>query len=630
MISYMVKGFREFAKKLSKLKKRKKRVISSYSCFRFILFLSLIQTVMAEAIQRGGLFSALSWVFADLPVFMLNYLLTLLLCLFFISIIGRLLPAVICSSVFLILLASVSLVKKQFLGDPLFPWDFSRLDQAWDLLPEYATEFIIVAILFGLFVLGLLVVGRMLIPRYKANWITRSTLFLFIIVVVPVLVFYRHTPLDAVLKKGDIEHIYWMQSENTLRNGFLLGFMMNIENIMIFQPESYNATNIERIVTDNLPDKAVLAKGTNTEHAVKPNIIFVLNEAFWDPTLLTEIEYSEDPIPFFRELRKNQVSGTMISPVFGGSTANVEFEILTGLSTKFLPQGAIAYQQYIERPLPAIPDLFRANNYVTAAIHPYHDWFYKRNEVFPLLGFDNFYSLKDFQDAEKSGEYISDREVSKMIISQIRETKEPAFIFALTMQNHGPYPEKRYSSNAIEVTGPLTPQSKEILETYTHGLKEADTALKELIKGLQKLDEPSAVIFMGDHLPFLGKEYLVYKQTGYITGNENQWSAADTIKMRSVPFIIWSNYGKEFKDQTLSSQYIGHFLLDLAGIEDSFLSNFTREMSEKLPVYGKTVNIDNEGKGLKQLPDDVKKLEEDYWLLQYDILFGQQYYKDYS
>ena len=37
----------------------------------------------------------------------------------------------------------------------------------------------------------------------------------------------------------------------------------------------------------------------------------------------------------------------MFSPEFGGMTANVEFEALTGFSNAFLPYGSIPYQQYV-------------------------------------------------------------------------------------------------------------------------------------------------------------------------------------------------------------------------------------------------------------------------------------------
>lgn len=648
MISFMARVYQEFVKVLVKVNKHQQhRVLSSYSFFRFVLVLTLLQTIVVEAIQRGGIISACYWLAANLQIFALNYFLTILICLFFIALTGSLRRTVIFSSIFLLFLAVISLIKKQFLGDPLFPWDFFRLDQAWDIFPRYSGEIIIALIQLGVLILGLIIAVKFLLPRYKAGWPLRSFLLLGIIIAVPILVFYRHTPLETALRDSNIEHIYWAQSENSLKNGFLLGFTMNLESMMISQPEDYNSTEIGRIVEENSPSTAALSAGSS-QSVQKPNIVFVLNEAFWDPLKLPGISFSNDPIPFFRELQSKNTAGTMISPVFGGSTAEVEFEILTGLSTKFLPQGAIAYQQYIQQAIPSIPRLLKENGYVTIAIHPYHDWFYKRNTVFPLLGFDHFYSLNDFAAAEVKGEYISDQEVSKKIVQQLQTTSEPSFIFAITMQNHGPYPEDRYLHNDISVEGTISSQGKGILETYAQGLRDADDSLKNLVSQVNQLEEPTVIIFMGDHLPYLGKDYLVYKETGYIQESENKWSLAETLKMKAVPYVIWANYelnvqnrdedgsqgsrttnGPEEPLGQLSAQFIGNCLLDYAGVHENFIINFTQSFAKMLPVYGKTVNIDNDGQSFKNLPEHLKVLEEDYWLLQYDILFGQQYFRDY-
>ncbi|MGI6449710.1 MAG: LTA synthase family protein [Desulfitobacteriia bacterium] len=629
-MSYMGKVCRGFAKVFLKITQGPSRsVVNSYTFFKMVLMLTLCQTILTEIIQRGSIISALYWLAIYPLTFALNYLLTLVFFLFFLILTGRLAITFILSTSSLVLLALSSLAKKQFLGDPLFPWDFLRLDQVWNLLPQYSGEIMLALLFLALLILGLLGSTRFLIPAYQASWPLRGCLLLIIGIIVPLVVFYRHTPLESALKQANIEHIYWAQSENSLKNGFLFGFAMNLESIMIVEPEGYNSAEIKRIMEENTPSTPALALGSAQPDS-KPNIVFILNEAFWDPTVLPQVSYSQNPLPFFQELRQKQHSGTMVSPVFGGSTANVEFEILTGLSTTFLPQGAIAYQQYIEHPIPSIARTFKNNGYVTTAIHPYHDWFYKRNTVFPNLGFDNFYSLKDFPEAEIKGEYVSDLEVSKKIAAELHKTREPAFIFAITMQNHGPYPEKRYPEKDIRVQGNLSPEGQAILETYVQGVHDADQALMSLLKSLEHLNEPTVVVFMGDHLPYLGKNYLVYKETGYIKDNENKWTAADTLKMRSLPTAVWFNYPTGLPNwEILSAKYLGNHLLELAGLQGTSINNFLADLAEKLPVYEKTVNINQKGQVSESLPAELKALERDYWLLQYDILFGRQYYQEY-
>lgn len=652
MISYMVKGFREFVKKILALAKRNSgKKLSALNFIPALILLTAGQTILIESIQRGSLTAAWIWLSRHLFIFLLNIVLAVIINFLCLSLSGSLAKAFSYSTIFLLIFTVVNQVKMQFLGEPLLPWDFSRIGQAANLLPKIAGEIGGVLVLFVLLLIGLFLLCRLFIPGHKVGRRARCALLIAVVLLAPVLIFYRHTPLQIVLNKANIEHLFWVPSENNLQNGILLGFTMNLENVMIFQPKDYGREAIQRITGENNPENsagggsaaggsgntgATAALGIsgaagNDNKTGQPNVVFVLNESFWDPTVLPDVKFSEDPLPFFRELQAKNPSGIMISPVFGGSTANTEFEILTGLSTKFLPEGAIAYQEYIRRALPSVPAVFKANGYATIAIHPYHDWFYKRNLVYPLLGFERFASLDSFAGAQIKGEYIGDLEVSKKVVAELKQTPGPAFIFALTMQNHGPYPENRYNVREITADGTLSAQGKDILETYTQGVRDADDALKYLIGQIGKLNEPTAVIFVGDHLPYLGKDYLVYKQTGYIKESENQWSVADTLKMKSVPYVIWSNYQPGSRPQAvMSSQLFAPCLLELAQIRDNSLISLVRKFGRQLPVFAKTITVDSKNNLSSGLPGSINSLEKDYWLLEYDLLFGKQYYYDFT
>lgn len=622
----MVKVFQGFVKNLSSLYKiNTEKGLSAFYLTKVIILMAIFQTVIVESLQRGSVNAALFWIQRNPHLFFLNFCITILISLFFISLTGSLQIVVFLSTFCLVLISLTNFVKIQFLGEPLFPWDLIRVDQVINLLPKYIGEIPIVFIALGLMILGLYFLGRYIVPRCKVRWFFRIALFLSLCIIIPLLIFYRHTPLEAVFKQAKIENLFWIQGQNSLQNGFLLGFTMNLENTMIFEPHGYNTTEIRRIVSETTLKSA----GTTQAKKNRPNIVFVLNESFWDPTKISNLTFSKDPLPYFRGLQSQFMSGSMVSPVFGGSTANVEFEILTGLSTKFLPQGAIAYQQYIEKHLPAVPSIFKTDGYETTAIHPYHEWFYKRDKVFKLLGFDKFYSLKDFKDAKVTGEYIGDIEVSKKIVSEIETTNNPAFIFAITMQNHGPYAQSRYKKNEIKVEGNLSAEGKGIIETYVQGVSDADKSLKYLVDNLSRIDEPTIVFFVGDHLPYLGKDYLVYKEAGYITDSEHKWTQEEKIEMKRIPYVIWSN--TELKRDVISNkdlisaQYFGNYVLELGHQQPNTIFKFVEKLGNQLPVYNKSLNIDAQNNVLDSLNDEQQKLDEEYWLLEYDLLFGKQY-----
>jgi len=621
----MEKDCQEFVKKFSdrfRLTLKKSPVLGLIIT---ILVVAFLQIFAIETIQRKSILAVILWFYNNYKIFFLNCFLTFLLNLFFIGFLGTLRKAVFFSTIFLTIISLANLVKMQLLGEPLFPWDFVRLDQVFNLLPKYFTEISTILLFLLLITLGLFFIIKFLLPRYKAKLLSRIVMLVFILAIVPLLIFYRHTPLETAFRNADIEHVFWLPSENSIQNGLLLGFVMGIENILVIKPDNYNKEEIARIVKENQENR-------KEEYNVKPNIIVVLNESFWDPTVLPNLTFSKDPIAFFHEMQAKYISGHMISPVFGGSTANVEFEILTGLSTKFLPQGAIAYQQFIAKPIPAIPNLLKSHGYVCMAIHPYHEWFYKRDQVYKYLGFDRFYSLKDFEDAEIRGEYVADLEVSRKIIELVKENKEPSFIFAVTMQNHGPYPANRYkdTEKEISIKGNLSSDGQEIISTYIQGLYDADKALRYLIENIDNVHEPTAIVFLGDHLPYLGKDYLVYRETGYIDGSEREWSAAEMLKMKSIPYIIWANYEIDNKDKIknnslISAQFIGNCILDLGNISYNFIFKFTNKLKDVIPVFSNNLNLDANNKVLTNFPLDLAAMEDDYWLLQYDLLFGKQY-----
>lgn len=97
------------------------------------------------------------------------------------------------------------------------------------------------------------------------------------------------------------------------------------------------------------------------------------------------------------------------------------------------------------------------------------------------------------------------------------------------------------------------------METYVQGASDADRSLQLLIDHFEQSDEPTVIVFYGDHLPMLGYDYDVYAQAGFVsTGRSEQWSLEELKSMHSVPFVMWTNEGlpKEHVP-TLSTSFLG-------------------------------------------------------------------------
>ena len=110
----------------------------------------------------------------------------------------------------------------------------------------------------------------------------------------------------------------------------------------IDKPRDYSKEEIEGIFSKGeLGEDNIYTPGKDDDTDVKskPNIIYLQLESFIDPTRVKDVKFSKDPVPNFRKLMKEYSSGYLTVPAVGAGTANVEFEVMTGISAKFFGPG---------------------------------------------------------------------------------------------------------------------------------------------------------------------------------------------------------------------------------------------------------------------------------------------------
>ena len=502
------------------------------------------------------------------------------------------------------ILGFISRQKLIIKGSPLVPTDFSLAKEALEISGRFKSVCIWMAIIaIGTLVMIVLILKYT--PQEKYKWPQKTAVFLISSTLL----------IGFYLAFGPIQKVFALQLNNLSQkmnydeNGMMLGFILNAEYLKVPEPPNYQEGTIKQVIEAS---KATYSADPN----FKPNIIFVMSEAFWDPTLMKNVSFSQDPMPFFHSLQKSQTSGIMLSPVYGGETANTEFEALTGFWTQLLPDGSVPYAQYINKPIEALPSILQRQGYATSAIHPYDNWFYNRNNVYKNLGFDKFISKEFFNSPETNGQYIRDTELTKKILDEVKATNKPDFIYATSMQNHGPYSSTEILENKIKVSGSnLSPASQAILDNYTNTISDVDQSLKQLIEGLQQSKEPTEVIFYGDHLPMLGDDYSVYKEAGFIKGDN---SYQDYLNLHSVPFVTWNNFSTTKQTLNLSSNFMGTYALQLARKSGSPMTDFLSNLMKN----GSDVVINQDYISHEKItPTEVNQ----YKLLQYDLLFGKDY-----
>ena len=330
--------------------------------------------------------------------------------------------------------------------------------------------------------------------------------------------------------------------------GVMLGFHSALFWQPVQTPEAFSA-----YVT---AFQAAVFEQTNLANdPINPNVIIIMSESFMDPSEIYNLQFSDDPIPNFRRLAQNHISGNVVVPVFGGGTANTEFEFLTGNSVFFTGSAySIVFEQidrfFFREIQTALPWLFRINGYRTEAVHPFYGDFFRRNEIYPLLGFDTFIAIEDMPDAVYKGPFVSDEYFTDRIIERIgyaRAAQEPLFLFGISMQNHWNFCEYKYDGyeKDIEVISPLLDEVETgRVSSFVQGVFDADKQLGRLIEYIEKSGEPTIVVFFGDHMPIMGDHSdAIFEKLGYISSNHVfRWTDEDRKKMFRTPYLIWSNF----------------------------------------------------------------------------------------
>lgn len=591
---------------------------------------SVLLVVGVEWIQRGSLAETAAWAVQNGKLLTMNALINLCVLVIFYMLFNSIMAGTAVTALLLFIMALITYFKTKLIGEPFFPWDIFLKKESMNIIPLVTgAEAIKRLSVVGVIVL-VLVALCFYWPRLqvgKGSRIALGLLSLFALYSLGV-----RTPwAGQLINKMGVSEIVWNQQENYVNNGMALAFTMNVKNAIVPKPEGYGEPAMAALA-QNLADQSAVqtasAKKADPFQGKQPNVIFIMNEAFWDPTLLPNVQFSEDPVPTVHKLQKESTSGYLLSPQFGGGTSNVEFEVLTGQSMSFLPDGSVPYQQYINKPVPSLASYFETQGYKSMGIHSYEGWFWNRENVYKQLGFQSFMSKEQFENPEYKGTFISDDEVSRQIMKQVDETEKPMFIYAVTMQNHGPYDDNRYGGNSISAEGHLTADAKNTLETYTQGARDADQSLQMLIDHFEQSDEPTVIVFYGDHLPMLGMDYDVYKQGGMVSSS--QWSLEETKRMHSVPFVMWSN--AELPQEhvpSLSDSFLGTYVLNKLGMEKPASLAINDALLQQTPGLLRDLVVDANGALYRSVPDQYKPLVSQYSDLQYDQLFGKQYLAKY-
>lgn len=603
-----------------------------------LLFPSILFWGM-EWLHRGTLFSDEFWNERLLPhpeAFILAWLFVLGVYTVISQIFGRHWPAVLTLGIIAYGAGTVTYFKLEMRGEPLLPWDFQQLGDfmgvADNVKLSVQPHMIVVALIF-LLCLGLSIIMPSPYRGMKRRGLIVRLILAIVGAVMSLGIFFGIYMSKEVCASFHIYEDMWMQDRYYRNYSIVTGFLTNLRVMQFEAPENYSQEAVyERLdqVEKDLSNEPLYEDSYAAEHekdAVQtPNIIYVMNESFWDVSRLEGIAFDRDLTPNLKRLAQQGASGYVYSPSFGGGTCDVEFEVLTGFSLEHLPAGSKPYQQYVTDATPSVAQFLKGQGYSTVAIHGYYERMWSRNTAYPRLGLDDFISIEDMSDPDKRRGFVSDMEMTQQIIEQYESRKEngPVFIHAVTMQNHTTYDESKYPQdelvNVLEHPG-LSEKTLSPLRDFATGVYEADAALGALTDYFSQVEEPTIIVFWGDHFNPFGDGYEIYEKTGYIEKGDTSSPA-----LHQTDLLIWSNYSDTHTDLgTIAAYEVSPVMAELYGLERPIYFDYLLQQMSVYRARTRGVTVEANGSFSETMTEEQQQWYNDHWLLQYDQMFGKNF-----
>ena len=373
----------------------------------------------------------------------------------------------------------------------------------------------------------------------------------------------------------DISMDYFMPINTYHAEGFLTTFLMDLQDMAIDVPEGYSEEAAEQTTqalaaqldehNATTPDGEARAAAEAQFNELHPTVICVMDETFSDLSRYNGLNAGYEGPANFRSVGDALVRGDLDVSIRGGGTCNTEFEVLTGVSMSYIAPNVYPYQVYNLDGIGSLASEFRDLGYATTAMHPNEGANWKRDVVYPQLGFDRTMFIEDFEGAPGFHAGVSDAATFDKVLELLTADDGPQFILDVTMQNHLPYTLGNIPPELMTNYQPagFTDEQNAQLNEYLSCITESDRALGVFMQQLRELDRPVVLVYFGDHQPGISPDY----NDVIFPGEDELAHEARTYK---TDYLIWANYDVAGNDQVSAVQetspsYLGAMLKNMIG-----------------------------------------------------------------
>ena len=544
----------------------------------FYLIYSLILCFFIEILCRRSLFEALKYVFGSPLVYLYNVLIILFTLCFALLFSNKHVPFFIISALWLAL-GIANFVVLGYRITPIGFIDIALLDSVWGIIGIYLNvwQLILIGIAAAVFIFLSVWVWRNM-PRHKVRY--KRILPILVAFFISVSLATSYASAREMLPED-----FGNLAEDYETYGFAYCFSRSVIDRGIEKTEDYGEEKLNEILS--------LSGKDSIETELRPNIIFLQLEAFYDVKYLKDLEFSSDPVPVFSSLKKNYPSAFLSVPSLGAGTANTEFEVITGMNISHFGAGEYPYKTILsDTACESMPYLLTELGYTAHAIHNHNGSFYDRHEVYANLGFDSYTSLEYMQNVENNPlGWAKDAVLTSQIFNSLNSTEGSDFIYAVSVQGHGKYPRKVIDeTQKIKISGMEDEKETIAFEYHANQISETDAFVGALISALSSFDEPTVLVLYGDHLP--GLEI-----------SDEQLSDGNIF---TTEYVIWNNYNADIAKEDakdLEAYQLSSFVFESLGYRIGNVNKLHMAYSQR----------------------ESEEYDELLKTVEYDILYGERY-----
>ena len=480
------------------------------------------------------------------------------------------------------LLSVANRIKIEVRDEPVFPRDFALLKEVGSAVGNYDIHYPVsaIALVVGfslVLVLAGLLVGCRPFPIARLRGWLGSLLGAaasFAVLAGLILTVYASNDLYNSFRVSNSSYVPSVFNEL----GFPYCFCHQFTTYLVDRPEGFDRA-----------EAASWDQGGQTGLGEDVNVIMVMNEAFSDITEDDAFAFTaeDDPLQNLHALEQDPhaVSGHIVVSGFAGGTANTEFDVVTGMQASAISADNPSSFRVVNRDLDSLFRLFGDDGYHTSFFHPGDDWFYNRENVYRWFGAEETVFIDQMESPAYKGRWVTDDYMAGLIEQEFEDAVadgEPLFHYTTTIQNHMSYTADKYGEGydypEVPLNVAVSDEVASMLEVYVEGIRDADAMLGRLVDYFSQRPEPVVLVFLGDHLPYLGDNQRAYAELGMEIALPEA-EQADPLCAYETPYVVWANDAAAQaldwetaaaaldlpESGTISASFLGAMVVELTG-----------------------------------------------------------------